>query len=52
MVLEVELIFGGDAEEHGFGYMSNERWKALQDELLDLGIIKEAEDVSKIFTKN
>ncbi|MEM5597672.1 hypothetical protein AAHB53_17710 [Niallia circulans] len=37
---EEELIFGGDAKEHGFGYMSDERWTMLQDELLDLGIIK------------
>ncbi|HWJ77117.1 MAG TPA: ABC transporter substrate-binding protein [Niallia sp.] len=50
--VEEELIFGGDAKEHGFGYMSSDRWKALQAELLDLGIIKEAEDVSKIFTND
>ncbi|MEK4749354.1 ABC transporter substrate-binding protein [Niallia sp. FSL W8-0177] len=47
---EEELIFGGDAKERGFGYMSDERWTMLQDELLDLGIIKKKEDVSKIFT--
>jgi NitT/TauT family transport system substrate-binding protein len=49
---EEELIFGGDAKEHGFGYMSDERWTMLQDELLDLGIIKKKEDVSKIFTND
>ena len=49
---EEELIFGGDAEEQGFGYMSDERWTKLQDELLNLGIIEKEEDVSKIFTND
>lgn len=47
---EEELIFGGDAEEHGFGYMSEERWSMLQEELLELGIIKNEDDVSEAFT--
>lgn len=47
---EEELIFGGDAIENGFGYMSDERWTMLQKELLALGIIEKEEDVSKIFT--
>ncbi|WP_312093622.1 ABC transporter substrate-binding protein [Niallia sp.] len=49
---EEELIFGGDAKEHGFGYMSDERWTKLQEELLDLEIIKNKEDVSKMFTND
>ncbi|HZH61903.1 MAG TPA: ABC transporter substrate-binding protein [Metabacillus sp.] len=47
---EEELIFGGEAEEHGFGYMSQERWSMLQEELLKLGIIKNKEDVTNTFT--
>ncbi|MGM0875417.1 MAG: ABC transporter substrate-binding protein [Bacillota bacterium] len=47
---EEELIFGGDAEEHGFGYMTEERWANLQAALLDLGIIKNKEDITKAFT--
>ncbi|WP_445491781.1 ABC transporter substrate-binding protein [Niallia sp. 03133] len=47
---EKDLIFGGDAKEHGFGYMSKERWTKLQEELIDLGIIKKKEDVSKLYT--
>ncbi|MCM3068001.1 ABC transporter substrate-binding protein [Priestia flexa] len=45
-----ELIFGGDAAERGFGYMSAERWDKLQMQLLDLGIIKNKEDIKGIFT--
>jgi NitT/TauT family transport system substrate-binding protein len=45
-----DLIFGGDAETNGFGYMSEERWKTLQDQLLDLDIIKKDEDISKVYT--
>ncbi|MDQ0859961.1 ABC transporter substrate-binding protein [Bacillus sp. V2I10] len=47
---EEELIFGGDAEEYGFGYMSEERWSMLQDELLKLEIIKNKEDITNAFT--
>ncbi|UOQ83367.1 ABC transporter substrate-binding protein [Gracilibacillus salinarum] len=45
-----ELIFGGDAEEHGFGYMTEERWAALQEQMLDLGIITNDEDPTNFFT--
>lgn len=45
-----ELIFGGDVAERGFGYMSAERWDKLQMQLLDLGIIKNKEDIKGIFT--
>lgn len=47
---EEALIFGGDAEEYGFGYMSEERWSMLQDELLKLEIIKNKEDITNAFT--
>jgi len=47
---EMDLIFGGDAAEHGFGYMAEDRWVALQDALLDLEIIKEKEDITNAFT--
>lgn len=48
--MEEELIFGGDAEEHGFGYMSEERWVNLQSTLLDLDIIKNKDDVKQAYT--
>jgi NitT/TauT family transport system substrate-binding protein len=47
---EEGLIFGGDAEEHGFGYMSEERWSMLRDKLLKLEIIKNKEDITNAFT--
>ncbi|UOQ49909.1 ABC transporter substrate-binding protein [Gracilibacillus caseinilyticus] len=45
-----ELIFGGDAEEHGFGYMTEERWASLQEQMLDLGIVTNDEDPTNFFT--
>ncbi|MCT2537785.1 ABC transporter substrate-binding protein [Aquibacillus koreensis] len=45
-----EFVFGGDAAEHGFGYMSEERWSDLQQKMIDLGIISYEEDASNYFT--
>ncbi|MFC7322597.1 ABC transporter substrate-binding protein [Halobacillus campisalis] len=45
-----ELIFGGEAEEHGFGYMSEERWSTLQEQMLELEIITNEEDPSNYYT--
>ncbi|OXM85831.1 ABC transporter substrate-binding protein [Paenibacillus rigui] len=45
-----ELIVSGDAATHGVGYMTQERWTTLQGQLLELGILKEKQDVTKMFT--
>ncbi|MBP3038554.1 ABC transporter substrate-binding protein [Bacillaceae bacterium Marseille-Q3522] len=45
-----EFIFGGDAAEHGVGYMTEERWETLKDQLLELGLLEEDFDVNEIFT--
>lgn len=45
-----EFVYGGDAAEHGFGYMTEERWSTLIDQLADLGLLKEKFDASEIFT--
>jgi len=44
------MMFGGDAETHGFGYMSKERWQTLAQQLTELGILKSMPDVSQVFT--
>jgi len=46
----MELIYTGDALEHGVGYMSEERWQELADQLVEVGLLKEGTDVSGAFT--
>ncbi|MDX6153492.1 ABC transporter substrate-binding protein [Marinococcus sp. PL1-022] len=45
-----ELIFGGEAEENGFGYMNSGNWEKLQSDLNNLGIISNEESSEEIFT--
>lgn len=45
-----EFVFGNDAAEHGVGYMTEERWKELSQQLHDIGILHKIEDVTKAFT--
>lgn len=45
-----DLIVSGDAASRGLGYMSKERWITLQNQLLELGILKEKQDVAAMFT--
>ncbi|MHA6482566.1 ABC transporter substrate-binding protein [Paenibacillus sp. strain BS8-2] len=45
-----EFVYGGDAAEHGFGYMSEERWTTLIDQLHGLGLLKKTFDAKEIFT--
>lgn len=47
---QMEFVYGGDAEEHGFGYMSEERWATLIDQLHELGLLEETFDANEIFT--
>ncbi|WP_233530957.1 ABC transporter substrate-binding protein [Paenibacillus alkalitolerans] len=47
---QMELVYGGDAETGGVGYMTEERWSELTDQLLEIGLLDEKEDVSKVYT--
>ncbi|TBL70751.1 ABC transporter substrate-binding protein [Paenibacillus thalictri] len=44
------LVFGSDAEKNGVGYMTKERWEEMNKQLVDLGLLKAPQDVSKAFT--
>ncbi|MHA6532102.1 ABC transporter substrate-binding protein [Paenibacillus sp. BAC0078] len=44
------LIYGGDAEKNGVGYMNKDIWEGLQKQLVDIGILKEAEPIDNVFT--
>lgn len=48
--LQKEFIYGDDAAEFGVGYMTQERWVELSNQLKDIGILKKSEDVTKAFT--
>lgn len=47
---QLDFVYGGDAAEHGVGYMVDERWTELMDQLLELELITEKEDLSKVYT--
>lgn len=44
------LNWTGDAEEHGFGYMAEERWQTLADQMLEGKLLDEPLDVSEAYT--
>lgn len=45
-----DLIYGADAEENGIGYMAEERWAELEQQMRELDILGEEIDVSTVFT--
>ncbi|WP_413378504.1 ABC transporter substrate-binding protein [Alkalihalobacillus sp. 1P02AB] len=45
-----DLVFGGDAAEHGVGTMTEERWQTLIDQLVELEIIDEGLTVEEVYT--
>ncbi|WP_353737810.1 ABC transporter substrate-binding protein [Kyrpidia sp.] len=47
---EKPLIFGGDAQTHGIGYMSKQRWATLIQQLSDIGVLQFKENPEKVFT--
>ncbi|UOQ86802.1 ABC transporter substrate-binding protein [Gracilibacillus salinarum] len=47
-----DFIFVGDAEDKGFGYMSEERWATLIDQLTEAGVLEVEIEASDIFTND
>ncbi|WP_462413248.1 ABC transporter substrate-binding protein [Neobacillus sp. Marseille-QA0830] len=47
---QAEFVYGRDAQEHGVGYMTEERWSTLIEQLHDLGVLKEKFDAKTVFT--
>ena len=47
---EMDFAFGGDAAANGPGTMSEARWKELQQQLMDVGVLKKAEPIGNVFT--
>lgn len=45
-----EFILNEETKANGIGYMTMERWNAVQDQLLEIKGLKEKQDVSKAFT--
>jgi len=44
------FVYGEDAAERGIGYMSRERWETLNNQLVELGLLKEPVDLDKVYT--
>ncbi|MDD9269323.1 ABC transporter substrate-binding protein [Paenibacillus sp. GCM10023248] len=47
---EMDFVFGGDAVAKGTGIMTKERWEEVQKQLVDVGVLKSAESIDKVFT--
>jgi NitT/TauT family transport system substrate-binding protein len=47
---QAEFVYGGDAAENGVGYMTEERWATLIEQLHDLKILEETFDAKDVFT--
>jgi NitT/TauT family transport system substrate-binding protein len=47
---EMDFAFGGDAATKGTGVMTKERWEEVQKQLVEVGVLKKAEDINKVFT--
>jgi len=47
---EMDFVFGGDAATKGTGVMTKERWTEVQKQLVDVGVLKTAENIDKVFT--
>ncbi|WP_338448555.1 ABC transporter substrate-binding protein [Niallia oryzisoli] len=47
---QADFVYGMDAAEHGVGYMTEERWSTLIQQLYDLGLVKEKFAAKEIFT--
>ena len=45
-----EFIYGNDAAQNGIGFMKEERWSTLIEQLHELGLLKELFDAKDIFT--
>ncbi|KAB8138234.1 ABC transporter substrate-binding protein [Gracilibacillus oryzae] len=45
-----EFIYGGDAAENGVGYMTEERWSTLIDQLYELDLLDEKFGANEMFT--
>lgn len=45
-----DLMFNADTEANGFGSMTDERWKTLMDQMVDLGVLKAPVDYKSVFT--
>ncbi|UOQ46602.1 ABC transporter substrate-binding protein [Gracilibacillus caseinilyticus] len=47
-----DFIYVDDAEDKGFGYMSEERWSALIDQLTEAGVLEVDIEAADIFTND
>lgn len=47
---QMDFVYGGEAETNGVGYMSEDRWNTLMDQLHDIELLDKKEDVKDVFT--
>jgi NitT/TauT family transport system substrate-binding protein len=47
---EKPFILNDETKDYGIGHMTPERWNRIQEQLLQIGGLKDKQDVSKAFT--
>jgi NitT/TauT family transport system substrate-binding protein len=47
---QADFVYGMEATENGVGYMTEDRWSKLIQQLYDLGLVEEKFDAKEIFT--
>ncbi|WP_054940659.1 ABC transporter substrate-binding protein [Paenibacillus ihuae] len=47
-----EFVFGGDAVKNGVGYMSEERWKTLVDQMKEAGMVTKDIPLNELYTND
>ncbi|MBE3553803.1 MAG: ABC transporter substrate-binding protein [Thermicanus sp.] len=47
---QMDFVYGGDAKEASVGIMSEERWNTLMDQMIEIKLLDQKEEVSKVFT--
>ena len=48
----LKLARSADTDAHGLGYSTLDKWKAMQSTLVEIGIVNDPVDVSKVFTND
>jgi NitT/TauT family transport system substrate-binding protein len=47
---QIPLITGGDAATGGIGIMTKERWDAMNNQLVEVKLLKAPQDITKAYT--
>jgi len=47
---QMDFVYGGDAAEGGVGIMTEERWRTLAEQMMEIGMLEKEVNVNDVFT--